>query len=323
MLTLFNIIDLPQSSTMAGRFDALFDFLFIFSLFSFLGIVILMVIFVVKYRRTGKDSDKKTPYIIGHGPLEFAVAASLFVVVMIIFVWGWIDYRKIINPPSDALEINVIGQQWLWNIWYLNGRHLTNELVVPKGRNVKLLMSSADVIHSFFIPDFRLKQDVVPGEYTTLWFNATETGDHQVFCAEYCGTAHSQMMATVRVLEPAEYERWQQEWLQAQKAGPKKPLGKVDLAAAGKGVFTSKGCNACHTVTGEKGIGPTLKGIFGSEREFVDGSKTTADENYLRESLMDPQLKVVKGFAPVMPTFRGVLSDEDVNALVQYIKSLK
>lgn len=311
---------LPQASTLAQNIDTLYRFIFWAASLSFGIIVSGMVFFVFRYRRRSPDFDKKTPYITGHLPTEFSVAGVLLILVMAIFLWGWIDYRKIIRSPDDTLEINVVGKQWLWDIWYTNGRQLTNELVVPKDRPVKLLMSSQDVIHSFFIPAFRLKQDVLPGRYTTLWFQATEAGEHQVLCAEYCGTAHSQMLAKVKVLDPSEFESWQAAW---QPVEAQKPKAGVSLLDLGQELFTKKGCNACHTVTDQKLIGPGMKGIFGRTSELADGTKVKVDENYIRESLMDPQTKLVKGYPPVMPTFRGTLTDDEVNALVVYLKSLQ
>lgn len=311
---------LPQASTLSQNIDALYRFIFWASFVSFAIIVIGIIIFVLRYRKRSAESDKKTPYITGHLPTEMSVASVLLILVMAIFLWGWIDYRKILRSPDDALEINVVGRQWLWNVWYTNGRQLTNELVVPKDRPVKLLMSSEDVIHSFFIPNFRLKQDVLPGSYTTLWFQATETGEHQVFCAEYCGAAHSQMLAKVKVLEPAEFEAWQAAWKPAVDGKPKVGANLLDV---GQELFVKRGCNACHTVTESKLIGPGMKAVFGRTTELADGTKVKVDENYIRESLMDPQAKLVKGFPPVMPTFRGTLTDDEVNALVIYLKSLK
>ncbi|MBI3017750.1 MAG: cytochrome c oxidase subunit II [Deltaproteobacteria bacterium] len=270
---------LPQASTISQNVDSLFNFIFWISLISFIGVVVATIYFIVRYHRSRWDPFK-TPYITGHSMMEISVSVGLFILVMIIFAWGWIDYKKIINAPSDPLEISVLGKQWMWEFEYANGRKLTNELVVPQGRPVKLIMSSADVLHSFYIPNFRLKQDVVPGTYTTLWFEATQVGEHPVFCAEYCGTAHSKMLATVKVLKPEEYDRWEKEEKKEEGAS----VSPVEL---GKNIFTQK------------------------------------DENYIRESLMQPQAKLVKGFPPVMPTFQGTLTDEEVNAIVAYLKSLK
>ncbi|MBI2646042.1 MAG: cytochrome c oxidase subunit II [Deltaproteobacteria bacterium] len=295
--------------------QAFFNFIFWISLISFIGVVVATIYFIVRYHRSRWDPFK-TPYITGHSMMEISVSVGLFILVMIIFAWGWIDYKKIINAPSDPLEISVLGKQWMWEFEYANGRKLTNELVVPQGRPVKLIMSSADVLHSFYIPNFRLKQDVVPGTYTTLWFEATQVGEHPVFCAEYCGTAHSKMLATVKVLKPEEYDRWEKEEKKEEGAS----VSPVEL---GKNIFTQKGCNVCHTLTTQTLVGPGLLGIFGKEVELADGKKAQRDENYIRESLMQPQAKLVKGFPPVMPTFQGTLTDEEVNAIVAYFKNLK
>ncbi len=301
---------LPQASTLAPHIDSLFNFIFWLSLISFVGVVVAMVYFAIKYHRSRWDPFK-TPYITGHTLMESSVSGVLLVLVMGIFVWGWIDYHKITHAPGDSIEINVIGKQWLWEFEYENGKKLTNELIVPKDKPVKLLMSSADVLHSFFVPNFRLKQDLVPGAYTTLWFTATQVGEHPVFCAEYCGTAHSKMLAKVKVVESQEFDQWIQE--------KPKEGGKVAIAnpvELGKELFTTRGCNVCHTITGQSLVGPSLLGIFGKEVEFADGKKLVRDENYIRESLMQPQAKVVKGFTPVMPTFQGTLTDTEINAVI-------
>lgn len=305
---------LPQASTMASPVDDLFDFILITSLISFVIIVFGKLFFLIRFWRK-KRPEHLTPYIHGHTVTELSVAGVLTVWVMVIFYWGWVEYKKLRVAPAGAMEIQVIGKQWLWEIQYPDGRRLTNELVVPKGRPVKLIMTSRDVIHSFFVPNFRVKQDVLPNTYTSLWFEATEVGDHPIFCAEYCGTAHSGMTGKVRVLEPEEFEAWQfSEYIKEETK---------DLFQMGKELFSAKGCQACHSVDGTKGVGPSQKGIFGTEEELQDRTKVKVDENYIRESLMEPNKKVVKGFQPVMPTFQGQLKEEEINALIAYIKSLK
>lgn len=313
---------LTRASTLASNYDTLFSFIFWSSVICFVLIVAALLFFTFWYHRHRKG-EEGTTYIEGHGPTEFTVATVLTVLVMVIFAWGWIDYKKIIHVPSDALEINVIARQWRWDFEYSNGIKTHEELVVPLGKNIKLLMSSVDVIHSFYIPDFRLKQDVVPGSYTTLWFNAIKEGSFQVFCAEYCGLDHSHMYAQVRVVKPALFERWQRtKKTELESASKPEGVSVSPLVTRGKKLYADKGCNACHSETGQTLIGPTPLGAFGKEREFADGSKIKMDENYIRQSVMDPQAKVVKGFPPVMPSFKGQLSDEDVNALVAYMKSL-
>ena len=331
MIKFFKIFELPQASTMAGKVDALYDFIFWVSLMSFLVIILGTAYFVWRYRRLG-DNPSATPYITGHTPTEISVAAVLFIIVMAIFYWGWIDYSEMITTKPNSLEINVTGRQWMWEFEYTNGRKMVNELVVPKGQPVKLIMGSADVLHSFYVPNFRLKQDVVPGAYTKLNFTATQGGEHQVYCAEYCGTAHSKMLAKLKVVEPKEYQRWQTTWeveqslgiqpAQAAESSAGQPTGIENPAERGKGLFAAKGCTACHSVSGQVLVGPSLKGVFGHEIELTDGSKITADENYLRESLMEPSLKLVKGFQAIMPTYKGTLKDDEINDLVAYIKSL-
>lgn len=329
MLSLFH---LPEASTFAGNIDLLYDYLFWFSLISFALVIGLMIFFTIRFSRKRIDPDK-TPYIIGHTATEMFVSIFLFIVVMVVFYWGWIDYSKMYKAPADAIEINVLAKQWLWEFEYANGRKMLNKIVVPEGKPVKLIMTSADVLHSFYVPNFRIKQDVIPNRYTSVWFNATLTGDHQVFCAEYCGTAHSQMLGKVTVVPAEEYQRWQTLWEVEQSLGIEasqalEPSGDQasppaeTLASRGGKVFSEKGCMACHSVTGQTIVGPTLKGVFGHEVELTNGDKVSADENYIRESIMNPQTKLVKGFPPVMPTYAGTLTDDEINALVAYIKSL-
>jgi len=338
MLALFT---LPQASTIAKSSDGLFNFITVIDTISFVGVIAAIVYFLMKYNRKRSDPEK-TPYIEGHPVAEGAVMVVLFVLVMVMFAWGWIDYLKQRNVPQNALEVNVIGRQWLWNFEYTNGRKFTNELTLPKDQPVKLVMTSMDVLHSFFIPDFRVKQDVVPGSYQYLSFTPTQVGDFQVYCAEFCGTSHSGMLAKIHVLEKEDYEKWQKKWEWEKQLGitPSEAAEKPAAAAAngqapeaaqatsespadrGKRLFNAKGCNACHSVEGKILVGPALNGIFGHEVELADGKKITVDENYIRESLMDPNTKLVKGFQPMMPTFKGGLSDEEVNGLIAYIKSL-
>lgn len=322
---------LPQASEQAIPFDSLFDFILITCIISFVLIVFGKLFFLIRFRRR-KRPEHLTPYITGHTKTELGVAFLLLIWVMVIFYWGWIEYRNLKNPPANAYEINVIGKQWLWEIQYANGRTLTNELVVPRGKPVSLILTSADVIHSFFVPDFRVKQDAVPGMYTNLWFTATQTGNYQVFCAEYCGTAHSKMLATVRVIEPEDFEAWEEGHLElealappADRAAPAQAVAArlEPLAERGKTLFAAKGCNACHSVDGGPMIGPTLLGIVGHEVELSDGVKVKVDENYIRESIVDPNARIVKGFSPMMPTYKGQLSDEEMNSLIAYIKSLQ
>jgi len=337
MLGYINIINLPQASTVAKSVDLLYDYIFYFSAAAFIAVIGAIVYFLIRYNRR-RSNPELTPYIEGHPILETSVMVLLFVVVMAIFYIGWRDYRVMLKTPPHSMEVNITGRQWLWDIEYPNGRHLTNELVVPKGKPVKLIMTSADVLHSFFIPDFRLKRDIVPGTYVTLWFNATQTGEHQVFCAEYCGTSHSGMLAKVRVMEEEEYARWMNTWEWEKQLGistavaaspsgsapgkPGEPVAALSPAERGQKLSSEKGCTACHTSTGAKLVGPSFKGIFGHEVELENGQKVLADENYLRESIVEPNAKMVKGYQPLMPTFKGTLTDDEITSLIAYIKSL-
>jgi cytochrome c oxidase subunit 2 len=228
------------------------------------------------------------------------------------------------TPPRDATEVYVVAKQWMWKLEHAEGQREINELHVPVGRDVKLIMTSQDVIHSFYIPAFRLKQDVLPGRYTTLWFRATKPGTYHLFCAEYCGTQHSGMVGSIVVQEPAQYEAW----MNTNQNGP--------LSGTGEQVFAQLGCATCHRSetpgSGTAGSGspasdvpsrgPTLAGLFGSPVQLQDGRTVTADENYIRESILDPGAKIVNGYKPIMPTFQGLVSEEQLNALVAYVKSL-
>lgn len=316
-----------RGTEIAGQWDMLYIFLVLLSLVFFVIVVGAMIFFAYAYR---KERHPKAAYIEGNHLLEFIWTAIPTVLVMIIFVWGYVVYRNMVQAPSDAYEIRVIGKQWLWQFQYDNGRAEINKLYVPVNKPVKLVMTSEDVLHSFFVPDFRIKKDVVPGLYTEVWFEATVAGEHHVFCTEYCGTSHSAMIAKVIALQP---EQWQQ-FIKGREisgstvgdaaAGDSAPkLQLVSLAERGKELSRSKGCVACHSDTGANGIGPTHKALYGAQVELVDGTMVTADENYLRESIENPQAKIVKGFNPVMPTFKGLLKEEEMNALIAYIKSVK
>lgn len=309
---------LRQGSTMAAKVDGLAAFILWTSAISFFIIVFGKLFFIFRFHRR-RVPEHQSIYLTGHTATELSVAGILTVWVMVIFWWGWTDYKEFRSAPRGAMEINIIGQQWSWSMLYPNGTKLSNELIVPKGKPVKLIMTSKDVIHSFYIPDFRIKQDVIPNTYTSLWFEAKETGEYPVYCAEYCGTAHSGMLATVKVVEPEEYEDWELGFVdEAKQKG-----GVRSLADTGRELYNTKGCVACHTLDGKQGIGPTFSGLYGKEELLEGGAKIGADENYIRESIMEPVTKVVKGYPPIMPTMKGQLTDEELNALIAFIKSLK
>lgn len=234
---------------------------------------------------------------------------------MIIFVWGFKDFVRLHIVPANATEIKVTAQKWFWSFDYADGANSVGELVVPVGKPIKLLMSSKDVIHSFFIPAFRVKMDVLPNRYTITWFEATHTGEFDLFCAEFCGKGHSEMLGKVKVLPEEEYQKW----LEAGSG----PAAGESLRDYGARVYVKYACNTCHSVDGSKNVGPTFKGLFARRVALADGSMITVDENYLRESMLNPMSKVVAGYNPVMPTFQGMLKDVDIDALIEYIKSLE
>jgi cytochrome c oxidase subunit 2 len=229
---------------------------------------------------------------------------------MVIFAWGASLFFTISRPPAGALEIQVVGKQWMWKFQHPDGQREINELHVPVGRPVKLTMASEDVIHSFFVPAFRVKMDVVPGRTTTTWFEATKPGVYHLFCAEYCGTKHSGMIGRVVVLEPVQY----QQWLSGGAIGEPPAL-------AGEKLFRNLGCNACHR-PGPGGLGPSLEGLFGTSRELQTGDTVMADEDYLRESILNPNARIVAGYQPIMPPFQGRITEEGLLQLIAYIKSL-
>jgi len=303
----------PGSSTLAPDVDALFNFILYASIAFFAIVVIGMVWFVYRYRRRGKE--ELTPDISHNTKLELVWSIIPTILVIIVFLWGFKIFLRMSVVPKDALEIKVTGQQWFWSFDYDNGATSVGELVVPAGKPIKLLMSSKDVIHSFYIPDFRVKMDVLPNRYTVTWFNAPVPGEHNLFCAEYCGTSHSKMIGTVKVLPEREYDEWLESGSSAGEGIPPEEYGAE--------LYAKKACNTCHKVDGTRFTGPSFKGIFGEEQTMADGSKITVDENYIRESILEPQAKVVAGFQPVMPTYQGLLKDREIDALIAYIKSLK
>jgi cytochrome c oxidase subunit 2 len=299
-----------QASTMAGEVDLLFGFILAVALFFSLLIATLVVTFALRYRRR---SDDDIPAAV-HGLLALELTWSLipFGLAMIMFAWGASIYLTLSRPPNNALEVFVVGKQWMWKLQHMEGRQEINELHVPLGRPVKLTLTSEDVIHSFYVPAFRIKMDAVPGRYTRAWFEATKVGTYHLFCAEYCGTRHSGMIGKVHVMEPAEYQAWLSAGDLGMDASP---------MAAGEKLFDGLGCATCHRqATGA--LGPALAGLFGSRVKLEGGREVVADEEYVRESILNPRAKVVAGFRPLMPTFQGQIGEQQLLALIQYIKTL-
>jgi cytochrome c oxidase subunit 2 len=229
---------------------------------------------------------------------------------MVMFVWGASLYVTMSSPPEAALQIHVVGKQWMWKFQHPEGPREINELHVPAGQPVQLLMTSEDVIHSVYVPAFRIKMDAVPGRYTTTWFEATQTGTFHLFCTEYCGTSHAGMTGRVVVMPPAEYEKW----LSGSVTG-ETPV------QAGERLFNQLGCHTCHRAA-PGGQGPTLVGVFGQPVRLQSGEEAIVDEAYLRESILYPNAKVVAGYSPIMPTFQGQMSEEDILHILAYIRSL-
>jgi len=298
----------PAASTHASKVDALYLFLVAVAAFFSILIFVLIIYFAVRYRRRSKDDVGRK--VIPDMRLEMAWMVIPFVLCMIIFVWGANVYFHLSVAPRDSMEVFVVGKQWMWKFQHQDGQREINELHVPVGRDVRLTMTTEDVIHSFFVPAFRIKADVVPGRYSSTWFRATQPGKYHLFCAEYCGTNHSGMIGWVYVMEPAEYEAW---------------LGggatEGSLASNGQKLFQQLGCSTCHLSNGQ-GRGPRLEGVYGRSVLLDNGETVTADDNYVRESIVDPKAKVVAGFQPIMPTFQGIVSEEQLLQLVAYVRSL-
>jgi len=296
-----------RASTTAAQVDALYIFLVCLSTVMSVAIFTLILVFAAKYRRR---EGVKAEQIEGSNKLEITWSVFPLLIFMVIFFWGMIIYFHERTPPHDATEVYVVAKQWMWKLQHEEGQREINQLHVPVGRDVKLIMTSQDVIHSFFVPAFRIKQDVLPGRYTTLWFRATQPGTYHLFCSQYCGTLHSEMVGQIVVMEPAQY----QAWLAGGTPG-------APLAETGATLFQQLGCSTCHR-SDTQGRGPDLAGVFGRKVLLEDGRTVIADDDYIRESILAPSAKVVAGFKPIMPVFQGLVSEEQLNALVAYVKSL-
>jgi len=300
-----------QASTVAGTVDWLFNFILGISVVFFVAIVVVMVVFVIRYRRReGQQAEASPSHNMG---LEITWTVIPVILVVVIFYFGFRSYLDMATPPANAYEVLVTGQKWKWTFTYPNG-YVDENLHVPVDRPVRLVMSAADVIHSLYVPAFRIKMDVVPGRYSTTWFEATAPGEYDLFCAEYCGTSHSDMLALVIVHPVGEFETW--------LAKASDFLATMTPVEGGRKLYQVRGCAQCHSVDGSAKVGPTLKGVFGASHVMADGQSVLADENYLRESILEPAARVVAGFEPVMPTYQGRLKDEEIMAIIEYIKSL-
>ncbi|KAB2960920.1 MAG: cytochrome c oxidase subunit II [Thermoanaerobaculia bacterium] len=305
----FKIPFLPeQASTLARDVDALT--LYLVAMASFFTVLVgaMIVYFAIRYRRRAPDEVGSS--FDNSALLEITWTVIPVIIVLFTFVWGARVYFRLYRPPADAVQYYVTGKQWMWKTQHPTGQREINELHVPLGQPVKLLMTSEDVIHSFFVPAFRVKADVLPGRYTSIWFTPTKVGRFHLFCAEYCGAEHSRMIGWVTVMEPEDYQAW---------------LAGVPTqgspAAGGQRIFEQLGCATCHQDS-PRALGPALAGVFGHPVALADGSTVIADESYIRESILNPTAKVVAGYQPVMPSFQGQVSEEGILELINYIKTL-
>ncbi|MBX7158553.1 MAG: cytochrome c oxidase subunit II [Verrucomicrobiae bacterium] len=297
-----------SGSAMATQVDRLFLFLVALTIVVHLIVFGPMIFFLFKYRESKKVD--RSPLKFSTLKVELVWIIIPLILVMAVFAWGSHLYVNLQEPPKEAIEVNVVGKQWMWKIQHPEGNREINELHVPVGSVVKLVMTSQDVIHSFFLPVFRIKQDVLPGRYTTEWFQATKVGSYHLFCAEYCGTMHSHMIGRVHVMEPKDYEDWLRE------GEPTEPL-----VQSGQKLFQELGCSGCHSMQSQFHA-PLLEGIFGRPVPLEEGRMVMADEKYIRDSILLPQLQIAAGYPNIMPSFEGRLSEEEIFQLVAYIKNL-
>jgi cytochrome c oxidase subunit 2 len=297
-----------QASRFAKDVDALY--FFILAVVSFFTILVaaLVVSFAIRYRR--RHDGQIGARIEGNLPLELLWSVIPTIIAFVMFGWGASVYFHLRRAPDEAMQMYAVGKQWMWKFQHPEGQREINELHVPIGRPIKITITSEDVLHALYIPAFRTKFDAIPGRYTEIWFEAEKVGQYRIFCAEYCGTNHSGMIGTVYVMEPAQYQAW--------LAG-----GRLEgsLTERGARTFQALACVSCHLDSGQ-GRGPSLKGIVGTTVELQDGTNVVVDEGYLRESILTSQAKVLKGYQPLMPTFQGLISEENLAALIEYVKSL-
>ncbi len=312
---------LPAASANAQALDNLYLFCWLLIAIGLVVAIGAQLYFMVKYKKPA-DGHAKTSPLTHSGKLEFWWSAIPTVGFIALFVWGEVEYMKQVTPPNDAIDVRITGQKWFWTADYpaVPGAQLNNKLIVPVGVPMRLTMTSTDVIHSFFIPVFRLKKDVVPGRYTVMWFEATMEGEFPLFCTEYCGDQHSSMIGKVLVVSKDKYEEILKEEARLEFDPAK---GDVSMADFGARVYKARGCGSCHSLDGSAATGPTFKGVYGKTENLADGSTVLIDDNYIRESILEPNAKIVAGFAPQMPSFAGQLDDKQITALIEFIKAQK
>ena len=330
-----DILFLPEAaSAFADRIDHLHFFVITTTMLGSLLVGLFAVVWLVRYRR--KDAPSATPHLTAPKWFEISWIGGLLALFILFWVIGFRQYVAYATPPEDAETVYVTGKQWMWKFAHPSGRASVGVLVVPVHQKVRLVMTSRDVIHSFYVPPLRIKQDVLPGRYTTLWFEARREGTFPIYCAEFCGTGHSRMWGSVVVLDAETYGTWIDGEVpdavveaggraaiasyQAERVGA---TSKLTMADAGREAAERYSCFSCHTTDGQPHIGPTWKGLFGKTVSLSGGQKVLADEEYLTRSMMDPASDVVEGYRPVMPTYLGTLKQPDAAAIVEFIKSLK
>jgi cytochrome c oxidase subunit 2 len=297
-----------QASTLAPQVDGVFLFIILVSVFFSTLAAILLIFFAVRYRRRSDNFIPKP--VLGSNRLEVTWLVIMLVLFLTMFYSGASVYFTSIRPPDDSMEVYVVGRQWMWKVQHPEGQREINELHVPVGKPVKLILTSEDVIHSFFIPDFRVKMDAVPGRYTYMWFQASKVGRYHLFCAQYCGTDHSRMTGWIVVQEPDEYERWLHD------------TADRSMALKGRGLFLKYQCITCHSANSQARA-PVLEDLYLRRVPLTDGSTVIADDNYLRESILNPKAKIVAGYQPIMPPFAGQIDEAELQQVIAYIKSLR
>jgi cytochrome c oxidase subunit 2 len=297
-----------EASSISPYVDALYFFLLLMTVVGTTVVAIIVGVFSIRYRR---QRSPVATQIEGSTLLEATWTIIPLAIFLLVFVWGALLYFRIYDPPTNAMNIYVVGKQWMWKAEHPGGQHEINALHVPAGQPVQLTMISQDVFHSFSIPDFRVKREVIPGRYSTVWFNATQPGTYHLFCTQYCGTQHSGMIGEVTVLTPDDYKKWLQE-----------STSGMSLAQNGERLFASMGCNACHSGNAAE-RGPNLAGVYGSRLTLTDGSQVLVNDAYLRDAILNPSQHVTAGFAPIMPTYQGQISEDGLIDLVEYIKNMQ
>ncbi len=297
-----------EASGISPYVDALYFFLLLMTVVGTALVAVLLLVFSIRYRR---EKNPVATQVEGSTLLEATWTIIPLAIFLVTFVWGALLYFRIFNPPANAMNIYVVGKQWMWKAEHPGGQHEINALHVPMGQPVQLTMISQDVFHSFSIPDFRIKREVIPGRYSTVWFEATQAGTYHLFCTQYCGTQHSGMVGTITVLTPDDYKKW----LQQSTSG-------MSLAQNGERLFASMGCNSCHSGNAAA-RGPNLAGVYGAKLTLTDGSQMLVNDAYLRDAILNPSQHVTAGFAPIMPTYQGQISEDGLIDLVEYIKNMQ